>query len=184
MRCVERAYEYLDGLALVALLRANDLDAQLFDENFVRQDWFYIMAYGGFRVMVPTTELDTALPLRDAYHREELSLKEDKCEDPTCTSCDSPSGETDLFPRRRVFAALFLGYFLIGLQVAVAIGNAGLFVATTLIFSLLLLLPNLLPHWVIGRYRCSLCGYAWKALPDHSFFAQQLRADEAVVATP
>ena len=184
MRCVERTYEYLDGLALVALLRANDLDAHLFDENFVRQDWFYIMVYGGFRVMVPANEIDSALQLRDAYHRGELSLKQDECEDPTCPSCDRPSGETDLVPRRRVFAAFFLGYFLIGLQVALAIGNAGLFVASTLIFSLPLLLPNLLRHWVIGRYRCSLCGHAWKALPDHSFFEQQLRADEAVIATP
>ncbi|MEP6883062.1 MAG: hypothetical protein ABI866_13765 [Dokdonella sp.] len=180
MRCVERTYEYLDGLALVALLRANNLDAQLFDENFVRQDWFYIMVYGGFRVMVPTHEFDSALSLRDAYFRRELSLKEDECEDPTCPSCDWPSGQTDLVPRRRVFAAFFLGYFLIGFQVAFAIGNAGLFVASTLVFSLPLLFPNLLRHLVIGRYRCSVCGHAWKAIPDRPFFEQQIQAEAAL----
>ncbi len=180
MRCVERTYEYLDGLALVALLRANDLDAQLFDENFVRQDWFYVMLYGGFRVMVPTNELESALLLRDAYHRGELSLKEDACEDPTCPSCDSPAGETDLVPRRRVFAAFFLGYFLIGIQIAVEKWGKELLVASMLVASLPLLLPNLLRHFVIGRYRCSVCGHAWKAIPDRPFFEQQIQAEAAL----
>lgn len=183
MRCVERTYEYLDGLALVALLRANELDAQLFDENFVRQDWFYIMVYGGFRVMVPTHELERALPLRDAYHRGDLGLKEDESKDPTCPSCHAQSGKTDLIPRRRVFAAFFLAYFIIGIQIAVEKWGIGLLVASLLAISLPLLFPNLLRYFVVGRYRCSLCGYAWKAMPDRPFCEQQLQVEAALGST-
>lgn len=180
MRCVERTFEYLDGLALVALLRANDLDAQLFDENFVRQNWFEIIVYGGFRVVVPDHELESALQLRDSWRRGELSLSADECEEPTCPACYTPSGQTDLTPRRRVFAIYLLAYFFLAFQLAFAIESPWLLFASMLLFSILLLFPNLLRHFVVGRYRCSSCGHAWKASPDLPFFEQQ-RQTEAVL---
>ncbi len=176
MRSVERTYEYLDGLALVALLRADNLDAQLFDENFVRQNWFHILAYGGFRVMVPSTELDHALQLCDSYHRGEFSLISEECEEPTCPACHRYSGKTDLTPRRRVFATLFLAYFFVGIPFNFATWDAGLLIMSTLGVSLPLLMPNLLRHFVSGRYRCSNCDHVWKSHPDRPFSEQQLQA--------
>lgn len=183
MRCVERTFEYFDGLALVALLRANDLDAQLFDENFVRQNWFHIIVYGGFRVVVPDHELESALQFRDSWRRGELSLTADECEEPTCPTCYNPSAQTDLTLRRRVFAIYFLAYFFLAVQFAFAIASPWLLFASTLTFSILLLLPNLLRHFVVGRYRCSSCGHAWRAHPDRPFFEQQRQTEAALEST-
>lgn len=180
MRCVERTYEYLDGLALVALLRANELDAHLFDENFVRQDWLHIIVYGGFRVMVPENELERALQLRDSSHNGVLSLTTDECTDPICPACQESSGHTDLAPRRRVFAAFITTYFFYGIQIGFEIGGLPLLFASVLAFTLFTLMPNLLRHFLVGRYRCSSCLHAWKAPPDRPFFEQQLQAEAAL----
>jgi len=180
MRCVERTFEYFDGLTLVALLRANELDAHLFDENFVRQNWFHVFVYGGFRIMVPDHELERASQLRDAWHGGQLSLSAEDCDEPRCPDCGSPTARSDPAPRRRVFAAILLAGIFLEVQISLAVGSSGLSFASLTVFWLGAFMPNLLRHFGIGRYRCSTCNHAWKSHPDQPFSVQQRQADAAL----
>ena len=52
MRRVHTTYDLLEAHALAAMLREHDIEAWLFDADFVRQDWFKMIAYGGYRILV------------------------------------------------------------------------------------------------------------------------------------
>lgn len=179
MRCVERTFEYMDGLALVALLRANALDAHLFDENFVRQDWFHIIVYGGFRVVVPASQLDQAIEIRDRFQRNEFDLPAEDCDIPQCPTCKTASGQADPSPRRMLFLLyiIFFGIsgFLIQSEYAI-----GLYVASWLGVHTAMLFPPLLRYLVIGRYRCATCNARWREAPDRPFHVQQQQAAAAL----
>ncbi|HOX71223.1 MAG: hypothetical protein WAS23_07320 [Dokdonella sp.] len=155
MRCVERTCDYLDGLALVALLRANDLDAHLFDENFVRLDWLQIFAYGGFRVMVPLSQLEMASGLAEAYRTGALRFAEEECDHSCCPQCSGLETEWNPRPRDWVRFVLFL------------FGPLGLL---SLVFGL----------GFTHRLRCRTCHHRWRERPVASFGELQSRAEGAL----
>ena len=157
MRCVECTFEYLDGLALVALLRANDLDAHLFNENFVRQDWLYILAYGGFRVMVPASQLDLARSICDAFRAGALALTHGECERPGCPRCGASSSEWNSRPR---------DWFRVAM---ICLGPIGL-------------LPLIFGFDITHKYRCQTCSHRWLERPVTSFGELQARADAALTS--
>ncbi|SFN25585.1 hypothetical protein [Dokdonella immobilis] len=177
MRCVERTLDQLDGLTVVALLRSRDLQAQLFDENLVRQNWFEIIFYGGFRVMAPDSQLGEARELVAAYRRGELALAEDLVERPPCPRCDGGSGDADAGARRNLWSAyILLSVFELAL---IAFWGAaevllGLF-AIWMAFVVIILFGDRL---LVGRYRCNRCGNAWVTRRDEPFSDQQRRAEQ------
>lgn len=158
MRCVERTYEYLDGLALVALLQANDLDAHLFDEHFVRQDWFSIIFYGGFRLMVPAEQLSAARELIEAFRQGALALNDNVDDMPACPLCCNTFSHWNDRPRDWIRFAQFL-------------------------FWPIALLPLIFRYDFTHRYRCESCGHHWLERPTTSFAELQAQAETALNQT-
>ena len=183
MRRVDRTPEYLDGHIMVALLRANGIGAALFDENLVRQHWFHVFAYGGFRVMVPESDQAQARDILDACRRGELNLPADDVDIPSCPACHERSGETDPQPRRNVFLA-YLAWCLVTGVISMFEG-----IPEWLVFGMLMapyvamLLVPALRHLVIGRYLCGKCGNAWRE-PMATPFGDLQKHAEAASSSP
>lgn len=180
MRCVERTFEYLDGLALVALLRANALDAHLFDENFVRQDWFYIIFYGGFRVVVPSSQLDQAIDIRDRFRNGAFDLPAEDCDIPQCPNCGERSGEPDPNPRRTLFL-IYIFFFVFSGFLLASEYAIGFYVVLWMGVHTVMLIPPLFRYLIIGRYRCRTCQATWRETPDKPFCVQQREAERALM---
>ena len=180
MRCVERVPEYMDGLLLVALLRAREIDAQLFDENFVRQDWFKILAYGGFRVMVPARDWQDAQRTLVEFRSGALHYAEDEMDRPICPACHAYSGEFDHRQRRWVFLAYFINALVLSLCVIFLAEPLIVFFALTCVFWLAMMMPGLLRFIVNNRLRCSFCSHAWREPPLMPFSRQQQAAENAL----
>lgn len=154
MQCIERTYEYLDGLILVELLKANGLDAYLFDENLVRLDWSAVLAYGGFRITVPNQHAETARELADAYRQGQLMIVEDECALFECPRCSSLLTEWNPRPRDWVR----FGFFML------------------LPFGLI---PLLLGYDFTHRFRCQSCHHRWRERPVATFADLQAKAEAA-----
>lgn len=176
MRCVDWTAEYLDGQVIVALLRAEGLHAHLFDQHMVRQDWFQILAYGGFRVMVPAPEFEAARALTEAFRDGRLRLGDDPTERPACPRCRDGVGAADPRPLRRAFAtylawsAATTGLLATGIETALVVA------AACAPWCAMLAVP-VWRHWLVGRYRCPACTHAWRAAPEP--FARLRAAVEA-----
>jgi len=164
MRCVDWAAEYLDGHVVVAVLRAEGFDAHLFDEATVRQDWFKILAYGGFRVMVPAREANAARSVVAAYRDGTLALDPGLVEHPACPHCGDLHGEPDPRPRRRLFLAYGLWSAFGFALIVTGLGEDAILVVAALPWLVMLLVP-LLRHLAVSRYRCPACAHAWRAAP-------------------
>lgn len=180
MRCVERSYEYLDGLTLVALLRANDVDAQLFDENFVRQNWFKILAYGGFRIMLPAQDWQHAQQILVEFRSGALQYAGDEMARPACPACYTHSGEFDHRQRRWVFLAYFIHSLVLSLLMIFLVEPLIVYFALTSFFWLAMMMPSLLRFIVNNRLRCSKCNHAWREPPLMSFAQQQQAAENGL----
>jgi hypothetical protein len=165
---VDWAAEHLDGLVIVALLQSEGIDAFLHNENFVRQDWFYILAYGGFRILVPAQDAAASIALLAAFRAGELALDEAIADHPRCPECAGTRSENDPRPRRQVFNAfLFCVYGAFPLMIGESItGSAtiGALGAMLLIVPYLATLaPGVLRWHVLRRYRCLDCNTRWRA---------------------
>lgn len=178
--CIDWGAEYLDGLVLVAMLRSEGIDAVLANENFVRQDWFLVFAYGGYRLMVPSAEVLRAMPLLAAYRAGELSLDESSFDTPACPHCASVQTHADPWPRRQVFAA-FLACSVLAYSAMLAHeASSGPVVAVAAVALLALpllaaLFPCVLRWHLLRRYRCESCAMRWRA-PAIPGFADLQRA--------
>jgi hypothetical protein len=155
MRYVDWTPEYLEGHVIVGLLLANSIDAFLFDENFVRQDWFSILGYGGYRIMVPQRAAPDARQIISDYRSGKLELCSEDAPGPACPGCASLETEPDPRPRRWVF----LAYFFVGI---------------------IALFPALLRRLVYGRYHCTQCRRSWREPRACSFGEQQREAEAAL----
>ena len=105
---MQRAYgsaDFAEAHLVVAMLRANDVDAHVFDRNMVRQDWFQTLAFGGYRVMVADADVERAKAVLEDYRAGRLALDDATADRPACPRCRSP-GYEDSGPRRLVFALL------------------------------------------------------------------------------
>lgn len=182
MRCVERPAEYVDGLTLTAMLRAHGFNAELFDENFVRQNWFRILAYGGFRVMVPAAQLHSARALIEEYRSGALTLADHDEVIPPCPRCQQANSLSDPWPRRRLIAWFIVtafGFSIGALQFLPNLFNEGFAWLCCSLYVLPLLIPGFGQHLLVARYRCPACNHAWKAKRDEPFSSQQARVEAA-----
>jgi hypothetical protein len=157
MHRVDWTPEYVEGHVIVGLLRANGIDAFLFDENFVRQDWFAILGYGGYRIMAPWRAAQDARQIISGYRSGKFELDKEDAPGPECPRCASHETESDPRPRRWVF----LVYFFVGM---------------------IALLPALLRRFVYGRYRCTRCRRYWREPRSCSFGRQQREAEAALIS--
>lgn len=180
MRCVERTLEYMDGLVFVALFRARSIDAVLFDENFVRLNWFEVLAYGGFRIMVPTQDLQAAREILIEFRSGALERDEEEMDRSTCPACHAHSGEFDNRQRRWIFVAYlafglatdFLSLLLDDSVVPYFVFTSAFMVATSI--------PCLLRFVANNRLRCSQCAHAWHEWPRVPFAQQQRDSENAL----
>ncbi|MBL0165036.1 MAG: hypothetical protein IPP82_15680 [Xanthomonadales bacterium] len=180
MRCVERTLEYMDGLVFVALLRGRNIEAHLFDENFVRQNWFYTLVYGGFRVMVPAPDLQIARETLVEFRSGAMRCDEDEMDRPKCPACRAHSSEFDHRQRRRVFLAYFVCSLVLALLMEFLSDPLIPYLALSSLLWLAMSMPWLLRYVVNNRLRCGECAHAWRELPRVPFAQQQRDAEEAL----
>ena len=156
MQRVHWTVDLLEAHVIAGFLRAEGVDAEVFDADFVRQDWLAALAYGGYRVV--TADEDAAAARQLIAHRQanDFALDEDDPEKPACPRCSSIDVDDDPVPRR--VASAFLFFFL----------HLSVF-----------LLPLVPFKW---RYRCDTCGKRWQALPKLPFRDLARQADVADAA--
>ena len=73
-RRIHTSYDLLDAHVLTALLREHGIEAWLFDADFVRQNWFAAIAYGGYRIMVREQDAAAARELLQEQRSGQLAL--------------------------------------------------------------------------------------------------------------
>jgi DNA-directed RNA polymerase subunit RPC12/RpoP len=156
MQRVHWTVDLLEAHVIAGFLRAEGVDAEVFDADFLRQDWLAAIAYGGYRVV--TADEDAVAARKLIAHRQanDFALDEDDPEKPACPRCSSIDVDDDPVPRRVASAILF---FFPHLSV--------------------FMFPLVPFKW---RYRCSTCGKRWQALPRHSFRDLARQADAADAA--
>ena len=180
MQCVERTLDYMDGLVCMALLRARNIDAHLFDQNFVRQNWLEILAYGGFRIMVRGQDLHVAQGVLADYRRGALQSAEAEEDRPTCPACDAHAGEFDPRQRRWVFVAYFVNGLVLGMSAMFLDDPLIPYLVFSCAFWLVMMMTHLLRFIVNDRLQCARCHHAWRELPRTPFFQQQRQAEIAL----
>jgi hypothetical protein len=158
--------DFAEAHIVETLLRAEGIQAWVFDGLLVRQDWFKTLMFGGYRIMVPDADGARALEITRAFRNGELSVPEDEIERPPCPRCDGGRGIEDPRPRRGVFALLIVLELLGGTLLLLAFVPALFFM-----LSLLVLIPGVLAWTIKWRYRCPVCRTAWRAPPQRSFAA-------------
>ena len=176
LRRVHTTFDLLEGHLLIALLREHGVEAWLFDADFVRQNWFEQIAYGGFRVMVRDDDIGVARDVLQDYSAGRLALEGEHAE--TCPHCARAAGNDDPQPRRNVF----LVSLVLGLAADIRLfrwspsrTELGVAIAVQLVL-------NIVAPWLIVRYfkwrlRCADCGHRWRQPPRH--YAELMRMAEA-----
>ena len=160
---MRRAYwsaDFGEAHVVEAMLRAHGLYALVFDAGIVRQDWFKTLAFGGYRVMVPSSQLAAAQPLLTDYVSGAMALADDDRDAPPCPRCCAHAVADDPRPRRVVFGALLAA------EVAPIPLLSSPFML--LIAGLLPLLPLAAAPLLGSRHRCENCGAAF-ATPRRSY---------------
>lgn len=177
LSCVDWAADHLDALVLVGLLRSEGIDAFLPDENLVRQNWFHVFAFGGFRVLAPAVDAARATDLLALYRSGHLAIDEADVEHPACTRCSGECTVADPWPRRQVIAAFLLSQaaaYGLMLVDGGAGASAPVVVALLALPGLVQLAPGVLRWHLLRRYRCDDCANRWRA-SSHPGFAQLQR---------
>jgi hypothetical protein len=106
MRRAHTTFDLLEGHILTGMLRDSGIEARLFDADFVRQDWFKILAYGGYRVVVRDEDVSDARTLLNQYHEDALALTGEHHS--PCPNCLHAAASDDPQPRRNVFLAMLV----------------------------------------------------------------------------
>jgi hypothetical protein len=168
MQRVYRCFDLLQAHAIAASLRHDGIQAHVFDADFVRQDWFKMLAYGGFRIVVPNEDASRAAENIRLYQEGALSLHD--VEGAACPNCGEHSGHDDPQPRRNVFIAMFV---LAAAEIPVLLSAhpsaIGLLEASAVLIALGVTLPWLLIRYFKWRYRCSACNFRWRESRRHSW---------------
>lgn len=160
---MQRAYwsgDFSEAHIVTAMLRAHDVDASAFDAGIVRQDWFQILALGGYRVMVPDAQMARTQELLGAYGSGAMALADADLDLPDCPRCHAGLGADDPRPRRIVF----------GVVIASQLAPAALLSSPVLLCIAVLLpvLPLATMPLLKSRHLCRSCGTVF-ATPRRCF---------------
>ena len=168
MRRIHTTYDLLEAHALVAMLREHDIETWLFDADFVRQDWFKMIAYGGYRILVRDETVADALRVLGEYRNGQLALVEEQRT--ICPECAHSSGSDDPQPRRNVFLAMivlgFCGPFALLLWKP---STLALLVAGAVLIIAYISLPWFVVRYFKWRLRCEDCGHRWREAPRYRY---------------
>jgi hypothetical protein len=179
LRRLHTSYDLLDAHVLTALLREHGIDAWLFDADLVRQDWFKMIAYGGYRIMVRAEDYAAARELLHEQRAGNFALTNDTRE--PCPRCSSDSAIEDPQPRRNVFLAMIV--MLIASSFAFLLRwhpSPQQFVGVmALQIVLYATLPWLMMRYFKWRQRCTHCGHRWREPPRHSYAELARMAESA-----
>jgi hypothetical protein len=176
MRRVHTTYDLLEGHILTGMLRENGVEAWLFDADFVRQDWFKMLAYGGYRIVVADDAVAAARALLQEYRSGQLTQPD--ADAAVCPHCGQAACIDDPQPRRNVFLAmLILPFVEFGLLAAWHPSHRQIFDWFAVSVVLYTSMPWLLMRYFKWRMRCTQCGHAWRQPPAHGY-AQLMRLAE------
>ena len=165
MRRVHTTFDLLEAHIMTGLLRAQGVEAHAFDVGMVRQDWFRMIAFGGFRIVVSDPAVDDAIAVLGRYANGDFALAD--ADQDRCPRCGAFSVLHDPQPRRNVFLAMFLlplfelvTWSWFGKFSAEAI--AALFALQVVAY---LTLPWFVVHYFKWRMRCLDCDLRWRRTP-------------------
>ena len=170
MRRVYWTADFAEANIVTGLLRANGIDAQVFDAGMAQLDWMRTLAIGGYRIMAVDADAEAARKLVAAYRRGEMELADADADQPVCPNCGARRSAEDRNPRRVVFLLLLLlgmagipflhfllAYGYIPRTAPWVLMLIILYCALVSAFSIFLL------HWMKRRYRCAACASTWQA---------------------
>jgi len=176
MRRIHTTYDLLEGHILTQMLRENGIEAWLFDVDFVRQDWFKSIAYGGYRILVREEAVAEARSLLDQYDDAALVPAAERGE--PCPNCGNATGVDDPQPRRNVFLAM------IALSIVETFvwftwkpSPEAILIEFAVQLPLYLTVPWMLMRYFKWRLRCGACGQRWREPRRHRFMELARMAD-------
>lgn len=169
MRRVHTSFDWFDAHIIVARLREEEIDAHVFDSNFVNLNWFKMLAFRGFRIVVPDSSASMAVEIIEQYRTGILKLHDADHEH--CPSCTSPNVSDDPVPRRITFVGILASELVLSLLLFEVrnLSNAGFVALLVAVIFLVLMAPMISVNFFKWRYRCAACRHRWKGLPQHSY---------------
>lgn len=181
LRRVDTTFDMIEGHIVVGLLRSEGIAAYLFDADFVRQDWFKAIAYGGYRVLVPDGETQAAREHIRDYRESKPALSDP--DDTPCPSCSSADYRDDPRPRRWVFAIYFAQQLIVlACLLIVATAEQGVVIALVTI-PVDVALACFAIVYMKRRYLCNHCGHRWRD-PHYHVYSALHRAHNAALDRP
>lgn len=168
MRRVHTTYDLLEAHTITMMLQEHGIDALLFDADFVRQNWFKAIAFGGYRIVVPYASTNDANVVLSLYNSDALTLPEEhRVQCPYCGNC---TGRDDPWPRRNVFLAMILLPCAASAITFWWMPSAIEFLVASVVAVLLfMLLPWFAIRYFKWRYRCEHCYRCWREPPQQRF---------------
>ncbi len=161
LRKIDTTFDLPEAHIIVQMLRAEGVHAELFDADFVRQDWFKAIAYGGYRIMVGDSDVAAARERIQRYRADPATFADSQ--DPGCPKCGSTDYRDDPQPRRNVYLWLIFGPFPLCIPVILAGHNPVAFSVVVLAsMALHVTLCLLLISYFKHRFVCSACGCRWR----------------------
>jgi hypothetical protein len=169
LRRVDTTFDLPEAHIIVGLLRSEGVEAHLFDADFVRQDWFKAIAYGGYRILVPDRDLTAAHRLIRAYREVKTPLS--SSDDAPCPVCSSTNYRDDPRPRRWVFALYILLPFvqLPVLSFARPSNIEQFFWFFPIVLTAYVALALLAIAYLKHGYLCDNCGHRWHDPHRHAY---------------
>ncbi len=170
LRRIDTTFDLPEAHIIVGLLRADGIDAYAFDTDFVRQDWFKAIAYGGYRILVPDEDVGSAGEIIRAYREAKPALSD--ATDTPCPVCSSSTYRDDPRPRRWVFAFyIVLPLMQLPLLFYGRPSEAQQFLRFVIILFASVTLPLLAIAYLKRRYLCDNCGHRWRDARRYSYAA-------------
>lgn len=153
---MKRAYwsgDFGEAHVVAAMLQAHGLEAAVFDALLVRQDWFNTLVYGGYRIMVPESQVPAAREVLADYRTGTLALPDDGADAPPCPRCSGGIVMNDSRPRRAVFGGVIVAQ---AAPMILLLSPLWWWIAGLAQF-----LPLAASSLLASRHRCGNCGFAF-----------------------
>jgi hypothetical protein len=161
IRRIHTTYDLLEAHLITAMLREHGVDAWLFDADFVRQDWFKSIAFGGYRIVANDDSIADANEILRQYKNGGLALPEEHRL--VCPRCSQEDGSGDPQPRRNVFLAILLFDLVAAIAFSQLRGSEAQIASfIALQFGLYFVLPWLAIWYFKWPSRCDACGHRWR----------------------
>ena len=93
MLCVYRSFDYAEATIIADLLMVEGCAAHCFENGLSRINWPYVIAYGGFRVVVPDGDVRLAVDILARWRAGDYGIE--ASDDPACPRCSSTDTEAN-----------------------------------------------------------------------------------------